>query len=199
MLATYPQYSPQAQMATPLGAALFAHPGVHAGNSFFGYEPGFSGFAQPSYPFAPFATSHPLAQTYAMAPTYPSPAFNPFVQTAPFPQSLLQSYSPVQAPFAPAQPIVLALGQLAQQIGIQGAVNQQIGLALQQLTHQLLMQGLPGPIGLGIGQPFVPTASPFIATTSPFLGTTPGVYGGFSPQSQPAWPAWGGQRAPTIQ
>ncbi len=40
MLATYPQYSPQALMATPFGATLFAPPGLHAANSFFGPEPG---------------------------------------------------------------------------------------------------------------------------------------------------------------
>jgi hypothetical protein len=51
MLATYPQYSPQAFTATPFGATPFAPPGLHAGNTFFGHEPGFTPLVQASLPF----------------------------------------------------------------------------------------------------------------------------------------------------
>lgn len=201
MLATYPQFSPQTLMATPLGAALFAPPGLHGGNAFFGHEPAFAGFVPPSYPFAPFGASHPLAQTLAMVPGYPSTTINPFVQGYPFLQSspILQSYPPIQAPYAPAQQIVLALGQLAQQIAVQSAVNQQIGFALQQLTHQLVAHNQPGLFGLGLGSPYAPTVSPFNGAPSPFIGTAPGMYAGFGPQNQPAWQTWGGPRTQTIQ
>jgi hypothetical protein len=145
MLATYPQYSPQALMATPFGATLFAPPGLHAGNSFFGPEPAFGGFVQPGSPFAP---------TYAVPTAYP------------FPQT-------PYAPFAVAQQLVLALAQLAQQVSVHSVVTQQIGAALQQLTQQIQVHSLPGAAGFAMGQPYAPIGSPFIG--SPFIGATPGV------------------------
>jgi hypothetical protein len=161
MLATYPQYSPQALMASPFGATLFAPPGLHAGNAAFGYEPGFGSMVQPSQPFA--------------------------------------YHIPGQAPYAVAQQLVLALGQLAQQISMQSVVGQQIGSALQQLTQQIQAQTLPALPGFGVGQPYGQIVSPYIGATSPFFGATAGAYPGFSPHSQPAWQAWGGQRTQTIQ
>jgi hypothetical protein len=149
MLATYPQYSPQALMATPFGATLFAPPGLHAGNSFFGPEPGFAGFIQPSSPFAP---------TYGVPTAVPTPY--PFLQTP-------------YAPYAVAQQLVLALAQLAQQVSVHSVVTQQIGAALQQLTQQIQVHSLPGAAGFVMGQPYTPIGSPFIG--SPFIGAAPGV------------------------
>jgi len=149
MLATYPQYSPQALMTTPFGATLFAPPGLHAGNSFFGPEPGFAAFGQPGFvqPGSPFA------------PTYAIPTTQPFPQTP-------------YAPYAVAQQLVLALAQLAQQVSVHSVVTQQIGAALQQLTQQIQVQSLPGA-GFTLGQPYAPIGSPFIGT--PFIGAAPGV------------------------
>lgn len=163
MLATYPQYSPQALLTTPFGATLFAPPGLQAGNSFFGHEPGFAGFVQPGF-----------AQ-----PAFVQPGFAPYATTA--------GYISPQTPYAPyavAQQLVLALAQLAQQISVHSVVSQQIGAVLQQLTQQVQAQSLPGMAGFGIAQPYAPIGSPFI-------GAAPGV--------QPAWQAWGGPRAQTIQ
>ena len=136
MLATYPQYSPQALVASPFGAGPFAPPGLHHGNPVFGYEPAFAGFASPSQAFAPFAAS-------------PSPYGNPY----------LQSPIPGQTPYAVAQQLVLALGQLAQQISVQSVVHQQIGSLLQQLTQQIqfALPGMPG-------QPYGQLVSPFIGS-----------------------------------
>jgi hypothetical protein len=137
MLATYPQYSPQALTTTPFGATLFAPPGLH-GNSFFGHEPGFAPFVQPSLPYA-----STFAPAYAMTTGYPFP----------------------QNPYAVAQQLVAALAQLAQQISVQSVVGQQIGVALQQLTQQIQAQSLPGMTGFAMGQPYAPIGSPFIGAT----------------------------------
>ena len=171
MLATYPQYSPQPLVATPFGATLFAPPGLHAGNSFFGHEPGIAGFVQPGF-VQPSFVQPGFVQPTPFAPTYATTAGYPFPQTP---------YSP----YVVAQQLVLALGQLAQQISVQTVVGQQIGAALQQLTQQVQAQSLlPGMAGFGIAQPYGSIGSPFI-------GATPGI--------QPAWQAWGGPRTQTIQ
>lgn len=72
MLATYPQFSPQALTSTPFGAALFGQPGLPTGNSFFGQEPGFvagSHFAQ--NPLAqsqvPWQTQYAVGQQLLLA------------------------------------------------------------------------------------------------------------------------------------
>jgi hypothetical protein len=148
MLATYPQYSPQALATTPFGATLFAPPGVHAGNPFFGHEPGFAPFIQPSLPFAS-----------TVAPTYATTAGYPFPQT----------------PYALAQQLVVALAQLAQQISVQSVVGQQIGVALQQLTQQIQAQSLLGVTGIAMGQPYAAMGHPYAPIGSPFIGATPGL------------------------
>ncbi len=106
MLATYPQYSPQALMATPFGATLFAPPGLHAANSFFGPEPGFAGFVQPGNPFA---------QTYAMTAGYPFPQ-TPYAVAQQLVLALAQLAQQISVQSVVSQQIGAALQQLTQQI-----------------------------------------------------------------------------------
>lgn len=147
MLATYPQY-PQPLIATPFGAAVFAPPGLHAGNPLFGHEPGFAG-------------TIPLAPTYAMTAGYPFPTL----------PALPQTFISSQTPYAAAQQLVPALAQLAQQISMQSVVGQQICAALQQLTQHIQVHSLPALPGLGFGYPYAQLGSPFAGVTSPFMGT----------------------------
>jgi len=104
MLATYPQYSPQALMATPFGATLFAPPGLHAGNSFFGPEPAFGGFVQPGSPFAP---------------TYAVPTYAPYAVAQQLVLALAQLAQQVSVHSVVTQQIGAALQQLTQQIQVQ--------------------------------------------------------------------------------
>lgn len=156
MLATYPQFSPQTLMGAPYGLSPFGPSGLHAGNSSFGYEPGFGSFGQAGQPFG-FVQSHHPWQGQGQG------------------QGLLQG----QGPYVLAQQLVVALGQLAHQISIQSVVSQQIGAALQQLTHQIQGQtsGMPG---FGVGQPYAQAYG-----QQSFVGAQPAwqAWGGQRPQT----------------
>jgi hypothetical protein len=108
MLATYPQYSPQALTTTPFGATLFAPPGLH-GNSFFGHEPGFAGFVQPG---------HPFAQPYAMPSGYPFPQ-TPYALAQQLAVALAQLAQQISVQSVVGQQIGAVLQQLTQQIQAQ--------------------------------------------------------------------------------
>jgi hypothetical protein len=212
MLSNYSQYSPQGLMSQFPGLQGAGWPpGAYSGNAPFGYEPGQAGMGQQQYPFG--GHTNPFVNPFLQNPfTQNQFSLSPFAPTPHLPSQLLLSplaYNPLLSSVAgyagahhPVQQIVLVLGQLAQQISVQGAVIQQISIALQQLVQQLAVQGLQSHqgAGLGAGQP-LGLGGPFLGGLggqyfgqNPFASTT-GGYGGFSPQA----PAWGANRAQTIQ
>lgn len=169
MLSNFSQYSPQGFI--PQFPGLQAAGWPHMSPGLFGQLGAYPGFV-------PFAHEPALAGMYP-SPFAPSPlAYNP----------LLGSLTGYAGAHHPAQQIALVLGQLAQQISVQTAVTQQISVALQQLVHQLAVQGIQSQgsaLGAFGGQYFA---------QNPFVSPTQGGYG-FSPQA----PAWGANRAQTIQ